>query len=165
MTLHELLAEGRLRPHKSSIREVADLLRVVDRDLADAGIPRLSADRRFATAYNAALQLATMALHGAGYRTASTAHHWVTFHALPEIMGPQTQARCDYLDSCRAKRHVTDYDRAGEISDQEAGEILAEARAFRTALLAWLKKRHPTLVPRGSSHDDARQDRSPQRQR
>ncbi len=52
MTLKDLLADGRLRSHKTSIQEVADLLRVVDRDLADAGIPRLSADRRFATAYN-----------------------------------------------------------------------------------------------------------------
>ena len=149
MPLKDLLAEGRLRPHKTSIREVADLLRVVDRDLADAGIAQLSTDRRFATAYNAALQLATVVLHGAGYRAASTAHHWVTFHVLPEIMGPQAQARSDYLDSCRAKRNVTDYDRAGEISDQEAREILAEARAFRTELLAWLKTHRPTLVPQG----------------
>jgi len=34
---------------------------VIERDLADAAIAALSADRRFATAYNAALQTATMA--------------------------------------------------------------------------------------------------------
>jgi hypothetical protein len=61
MNLAELSAEGRLRPHHTSPKEVADLLRVVDRDLADAGIAQLSTDRRFATAYNAALQLATIA--------------------------------------------------------------------------------------------------------
>ena len=33
-----------------------------DRDLADSAIKEISADRRFATAYNAVLQLATIAL-------------------------------------------------------------------------------------------------------
>ena len=87
MTLHTLLADGRIRTHATSVREVADLLRVVDRDLADAGVAKLSADRRFSTTYNAALQLATIALHAAGYRAGGAGHHWTTFHVLPEIMG------------------------------------------------------------------------------
>jgi len=98
MPLRDLLADGRIRPHRSSAREVADLLRVVDRDLADASITQLSTDRRFATAYNAALLVATIILHAAGYRTASAGHHWATFHVLPEILGPAAQARADYLD-------------------------------------------------------------------
>jgi len=80
MSLQSLLADGRIRPHRSSVREVADLLRVVERDLADASVTQLSTDRRFATAYNAALLLATIALHASGFRTASTGHHWATFH-------------------------------------------------------------------------------------
>jgi hypothetical protein len=62
---------------------VADLLGVVDRDLADAEIPQLSTDRRFATACNAALQMATIALYAAGFRAFGAGHHWATFHALP----------------------------------------------------------------------------------
>jgi hypothetical protein len=124
---------------------------VVDRDLVDAAIPTLSADRRFATAYNAALQLATIALHAAGYRTAHSSHHWVTLHVLPELMGPQVQTRADYLDGCRTKRNVTDYDRAGEISLQEAEEMLTQARDFRSDLLAWLEKSYPTLLPSWAS--------------
>jgi hypothetical protein len=38
----------------------------VARDLADAKVKTLSADRRFATAYNAALQAANMAIACAG---------------------------------------------------------------------------------------------------
>jgi len=148
MSLKALLADGRIRAHTTSAREVADLLRVVDRDLADAALSQLSTDRRFATAYNAALQLATIALHASGYRAAGAGHHWTTFHVLPEIMGPQTQARADYFDSCRSKRNVTDYDRAGEISEHDAEEILAEAKTFRKELLAWLKVNHSTLAPR-----------------
>lgn len=148
MSLKELLADARLRPHRTSAREVADLLRVVDRDLADAALPQLSTDRRFATAYNAALQLATIALHASGYRAAGAGHHWATFHVLPEIMGPPAKARADYLDHCRSKRNVSDYDRAGEISAREADELHAEARAFRAEVLAWLKNHHPALVPK-----------------
>jgi hypothetical protein len=147
MTLRDLLAEGRIRPHKTSVREIGDLLRVVDRDLADAGIRQLSADRRFATAYNAALQLASIVLHAAGYRTAGSGHHWATFYVLPEIMGHPAQSRADYLDNCRSKRNVTDYDRAGEISDREVEEILAEARAFRSDVVSWLRKNHAGLLP------------------
>lgn len=52
---------------------------LIARDLADAGVAGLSADRRFATAYNAALQAANMAVACAGYRiTARTGHHQVS---------------------------------------------------------------------------------------
>jgi hypothetical protein len=83
LTLKDLLADGRVRPHRTSAKEVADLLGVVDRDLADAEIPQLSTDRRFATACNAALQMATIALYAAGFRAFGAGHHWATFHALP----------------------------------------------------------------------------------
>ncbi|MBF0475482.1 MAG: hypothetical protein HQK59_06540 [Deltaproteobacteria bacterium] len=145
-SLQILLNEGRLRRHRSSIREVADLLRVVERDLADAGVQQLSADRRFATAYNGALQLATVALHAAGYRSAGTGHHWATIRVLPEIMGQEVQALADYLDYCRSKRNISDYDRAGEISEAEADELLEESKRFRSDLLSWLQVNHPDLL-------------------
>lgn len=148
MRLQDLLAEKRLRLHRTSAREIADLLAVADRDLADAEIPQLSADRRFATAYNGALALATIALYAGGYRAAGTGHHWATLLVLPEIMGPQMQARADYLNNCRSKRNVTDYDRAGEVSEAEVQEILAEARAFRADLMEWLGTNHPGLLSR-----------------
>lgn len=44
---------------------------LIARDLADAGVAGLSADRRFATAYNAALQAANMAIACAGYRVSA----------------------------------------------------------------------------------------------
>jgi hypothetical protein len=147
MSLQSLLADGRIRSHRSSAREVADLLRMVGRDLADASVIQLSTDRRFATAYNAALLLATIVLHAAGYRTASTGHHWATFHVLPEVLGPDSQARADYLDGCRAKRNVSDYDRAGAISEQELLELTEEVRTFHRDILEWLRTYHPALLP------------------
>ena len=40
-----------IRSHKTSAKEIADLMRLVKRDMADAGLVQLSPDRRFATAY------------------------------------------------------------------------------------------------------------------
>ena len=65
--LNRLVAEGKLRSHRTSAREIADLLGVIDRDLADAAVQEVSADRRFAIAYEAALQLATIAIYASGY--------------------------------------------------------------------------------------------------
>jgi hypothetical protein len=59
MPYERLLHDGRIRPHRTNRQEIAGLFQVVERDLADAAIVALSADRRFATAYNAALQAAT----------------------------------------------------------------------------------------------------------
>jgi uncharacterized protein (UPF0332 family) len=146
MSLEDWLKEGRLKGHKTSAREVAELLKLVDRDLADAAIKELSADRRFATAYNAALQLATIALHAAGYRTAKSGHHWITLKAMPEVMGSEFRGRADYFNTCRSTRHVTDYDRAGVVSAAEAEEILKEATAFKDEVIDWLQANHPHLL-------------------
>jgi hypothetical protein len=146
VTLNDWLSDGRLRRHASSVREVADLLAVVDRDLCDAGLTMVSADRRFAIAYNAGLQLATVVLHAAGFRTAGVGHHWLTIQALPEIMGPEQADVASFLDVCRMKRNATDYDRAGTVSESEVEELLREVRRLRAAVVAWLGATHPELV-------------------
>lgn len=148
MSLKNWLNEGRLRAHRPSPKEISDLFRVVDRDIADALIANLSPDRRFATAYNAALQLATIVLRASGHRTSGTARHWTTFQVLPDIMGHGEKARADYLDSCRRKRNTADYDVAGRISDTEVQEILDEVRAFRNDVAGWTRKNHPRLWSR-----------------
>jgi len=99
------------------------------------------------TAYQAAYQLATIVLAASGYRTTGTGHHWVTFKVLSELLGKEFQGLADYFDQCRNKRNLSDYDRAGEISEAEAVELLKEARKFRTIVLNWLKKYHSRLIP------------------
>ena len=144
--LNRLLAEGKLRSHRTSAREIADLLGVIDRDLADATVQDISADRRFAIAYEAALQLATMTLSATGYETRGTGHHFNTFEAFRETMGTTGRDYADYFDMCRSKRATTSYDRAGEISDTEVASLLEEVKSFREEVLAWLRKHHPQLV-------------------
>jgi hypothetical protein len=62
VSLAALLANKRLERHLTSSSELVALRKLIVRDMADAGVPGLSADRRFATAYNAALQLSKMVL-------------------------------------------------------------------------------------------------------
>jgi hypothetical protein len=60
MTRKRLLQSNSVHRHTTSRQELTDIRRIVARDLADAAIPALSQDRRFATAYNAALQTVKM---------------------------------------------------------------------------------------------------------
>lgn len=147
MSLRNWVNDGRLQPHSTNKQEIQNLFKLVDRDIKDARINQLSTDRRFATAYNGALQLATIIIHAAGYRTkASTGHHWVTILSFPEVMGKSQKSRADYFNACRAKRNVTDYDRVGEISDQELEELLKEVTEFKNVVISWLKEKHPNLI-------------------
>ena len=145
--LQRWLDAGALRRHRTSRREVADLLAVAERDLGDARVIALSLDRRFATAYSAALQLATVVLAASGFRaTAQRGHHVVTWQALPELMGSDTGGTAVYFDSCRALRNRSDYDRVGVVSQAEVDEVLRETDAFRGQVIDWLSREHPRLV-------------------
>jgi len=77
MSFAEWQKSGWLRPHKTSRQEVAGLLAVVKRDLKASADSRIDADWRFAIAYNAALQSASLALKAAGYDVpkGGGAHH------------------------------------------------------------------------------------------
>jgi hypothetical protein len=56
VTWTKLSANKEAQRHKTSKNELDNMRALIARDLADAGITGLSADRRFATACNAALQ-------------------------------------------------------------------------------------------------------------
>ena len=60
MSLKQWADNGWLREHRSSAKEIAGLLSIVNRDLKDAGRVEVSADWRFGIAYNAALKLCTI---------------------------------------------------------------------------------------------------------
>jgi hypothetical protein len=92
--------------------EIRDLRAVITVDLADASLPALSTDRRFATAYNAALQVAKMVIACAGYRVIGTGHHQTSFETIELAMGSDAAPFTAYFDACRRKRNLLDYDRA-----------------------------------------------------
>jgi len=150
MPYERLLREGRIRRHRTNPREIASLFQVVERDLADAAITALSADRRFATAYNAALQTATAVMYSEGYRAHGIGHHSTTFEFLEEAMGPGLSILAGYFDDCRRKRNRADYAGAGYISVTEAEDLLKEAREFADQVRAWIRAHHPELLQCGT---------------
>jgi hypothetical protein len=104
MTWQSLLANGRIKRHTTSLQEISDLRDVIERDLKDARVDMISADRRFATAYNAVLQLAKMVIACSGYRVRGLAHHQATFEALELAIGPNVSNLVAYFDTCRRKQ-------------------------------------------------------------
>lgn len=146
MILEQLLNQGRLVPHQTSAQEVHNLLRLAERDIEDAKIKGLSVDRRFSTAYNAVLQLATILVYCEGYRAKGIAHHFTVFQAAKEIMGKNYHELSDYFDSCRAKRNITNYSCADKISEREAEELLKEAEKFRNIVVKFIEKKHPKFL-------------------
>ena len=124
MSWTSYLADRKLQHHKTSRKELEELRAVVERDLADAALPALSADRTFAPAYKAALPLSKMAVACAGYRvTSGTGHHQHTFEVVRLALGRDGSPWADYFDTCRRKRNAIDYDLAHVASETEAKEL------------------------------------------
>ena len=146
MTWQSLLANGRIKRHTTSLREISDLRDVIERDLKDARVEMISADRRFATAYNAVLQLAKIVIACSGYRVSGFAHHQTTFEALELAMGPKVSRLVAYFDTCRRKRNQVDYDFALVASDTELEELLSKADEFQVMTEEWVRKHHPTYA-------------------
>lgn len=145
MSLKDWARNGWLTEHKTSPQEIVDLLRVADRDLADCQAEGLSPDWHLNIAYNAALQLATAALAASGYRSAREAHHYRVVQSLGLTIGAD-QGLTRQLDQFRKKRNLSDYERAGLVSEQEADEMEALARDLRKRVQEWLKTNHPHLM-------------------
>jgi hypothetical protein len=146
MSLKQWAANGWLREHTGSRKEIAGLLSIVDRDLMDAAKRGLSPDWRFGIAYNAALKLCTILVHASGYRPERALQHYRTLQALPLVLGDARKRDADYLDACRIKRNTVEYDMAGAATDADADELLKFATSLRKDVLTWLKGNHPRLL-------------------
>ncbi len=146
MSWKTLLAARKIHTHQLSKQELDELRAVVKRDLADAALPALSEDRRFATAYNAALQVARMATASAGYRVAAVpGHHALSFECAGFALGKQADKLVLFFDGCRRKRNVIDYTGVQIATATEVAELLQRAQEFSTLVEAWIKSTHPHL--------------------
>jgi uncharacterized protein (UPF0332 family) len=146
MSLELWEKNGWLREHKTSPQEINGILSLVERDIEDASREVISIDWQFNIAYNAGLQLATLSLLAAGYRAGrGESKHYRVIQALPLVMGEQYSTLRNYLDNCRRKRNVSEYDAVGTISEKEAEDLLQTVKEFKIAVESWLKKNHPVF--------------------
>ena len=146
MSWKKLLQDNKVHRHTTSRQELTEIRRLVARDLADAAISALSEDRRFATAYNAALQTAKMAITCAGYRIASVpGHHRLTFEGAKLALGKPVEHLTDYFDACRRKRNEIDYTGATIATTTEADELLLHSKSFLKLVEGWINSTYPAL--------------------
>ena len=145
MSLKQWADNAWLKPHRTSRREISSLLNIVKRDLNDAQRD-ISSDWRFGIAYNAALKLCRILLSAEGYRPSHELQHYRTLAALPEILGEAKKADAEYLDDCRKKRNIVEYDEVGGASESDADELIGFVKEFKDEIIAWLKKNHPELL-------------------
>jgi uncharacterized protein (UPF0332 family) len=145
MSLKQWADNGWLRPHKTSAQEISDLLRIVERDLQDAA-GSISSDWQFGIAYNAALKLCTILLYASGYKPERTLQHYRTIQALPLILGNTHKEDAKYLDTCRNKRNIAEYDYVGIASGDDVYELIEFLKELREKIMRWLKENHPDII-------------------
>jgi hypothetical protein len=81
-----------------------------------------------------------------GYRPEKTLAHYRTLQVLPLILGPEKNDDADYLDSCRTKRNIVEYDYVGGATNTDADELIEFVIDLKKDVMGWLKKSYPDYV-------------------
>ena len=131
--------------HRPSARGIAELLHICDRDLGKVEIIELGPDWRLSIAHNAAVQAAKAALAAVGYRARKEGQHYLALQSLAFTIDT-SPATIKQLDRFRGKRNISDYERAGLVTEQEAQEMIALAKQLRNDVEQWLRAHYPDLV-------------------
>ena len=140
MTINSLLQRGVLVKQDTSSNEIEDLLKIVERDIADSAKEEISYDWQFGIAYNAALKLATILVRSSGYRVKGGSHHMNTIAMIPLVLGNAKKDDAEYLDTCRRKRNTVEYDCVGGASKADVVELREFIIEFQQEVLSWLKE-------------------------
>jgi uncharacterized protein (UPF0332 family) len=72
--------------------------------------------------------------------------HYRTIQALPLILGEKHEQDAKYLDTCRSKRNVAEYDYIGAITEEDVSELVRYAEELRDEILNWLSKHHADFL-------------------
>ena len=70
-----------------------------------------------------------------GFKPEKALVHYRTLQALPLILGAEKEDDADYLDSCRAKRNVVEYDYVGGVTDADANELIPYVKELKSEVL------------------------------
>ena len=148
MSLEDWKRNHWLKDSNPTLPEIAQLFAVVDREIGDASVVGLSIDGKFMHAYDAALNLCTIALRSSGYSVVrGQGHHKKTIEALQLCLGKSFTEIADQIEIASRQRGQAMYDRTGVVEDSDAEDLLQMAVTLRSALLEWLKAQHPSLLP------------------
>ena len=62
------------------------------------------------------------------------------------ILGNHHEPDAKYLDTCRNKRNVVEYDYVGGVTEDDVDELIAFVKELREEILRWLYERHSDLL-------------------
>lgn len=136
MSLQDWERKGWVEKHRTSPEEIKELFGIADRDLTDCEA-EVSPDWQLNIAYNAALQSAKAALAASGYRVSREAQHFRIIQSLAFTLKLE-RTLIDKLDKFRKKRNISDYERAGQVSEREVEEAISLAHQLRKQAEAWI---------------------------
>ena len=74
--------------------------------------------------------------------------HYRTLQALPLVLGNDKSDDADYLDTCRTKRNIVEYDYIGGATQADANELIAFVMDLKRDVISWLKLKHPGFPPK-----------------
>lgn len=138
MSLDDYQRNGWIQQAEVRPQELQQLMEVVERDIGQCQVAGLGAEWRFDIAYNAALQMAVVALGSRGFRAERVNKHQRSIECLEFTLG-LGKREVDFLDRCRRKRHVAVYERVDAVSDAEADELTAFVKKLRDRVRKSLK--------------------------
>lgn len=146
VALKPLLDAGWVDDLPATPDEIEALLSVLDRSLDEAKGPLKYPDTRYDLAYRAVLTAATIVVRAEGARVHRQRFHEQTFRALQLLSLPSLSKHAAYYDACRRKRNVAEYETAGNVSTEEAKDLLQEAERLAKAVREWLASEHDDLT-------------------
>ena len=142
MSLEQWFQSQYIIKHQATAPQILQLLSIVDRELADAGIAAVSADGRFTHAYNAALTLCRIALLAAGYRVSKGGGARFTRNLVVSLtLGDSHKDIQLFLSACTKKRGQEMYTHAGVV-DIPAGRLHQRECTFLAPLLRTRRKKN-----------------------
>ena len=138
----KLLDEGRVKRGRFSRKQVADCLRIAERDLGTASsIVETSPEWAFNIAYNAMHQAGRAFMCEEGFRAVGDRHHSTVVRFLRIGFGLGHQDTLALMDRMRRKRNRATYDMVGTITAREAQEAISAAREFVSEVTRRLRAR------------------------
>ncbi|MBC8432645.1 MAG: hypothetical protein H8D96_12100, partial [Desulfobacterales bacterium] len=88
----------------------------------------------------------TILLYTEGFKAEKSLQHYRTIQALPLILGKERMDDAQYLDACRSKKNIVEYDYVGGVTGADADELIDFVKELKTDVLGWLKKNHKELI-------------------
>jgi hypothetical protein len=140
-------AEGRGIDEKQYIQANEPWLGAVPADWTSSRIRNIAAlSPGYSDGSPLSEELCAILLYAEGYRPEKNLQHYRTIQALPLILGKGHERDAKYLDICRNKRNVVEYEYVGGVTEEDVLELIEYVNKLRDEVLRWLNEHHAELI-------------------